>query len=300
MSSEMGGKIKNIIGWQGLLLFSLLIITGFIWYLVIFTSTPWLKVAFLDIGQGDSIYIEAPNGNQVLIDGGPNKGVLRALGEVMPWADHSLDLVVATHADADHIGGLPAVLDRYEVAAVLSNGQGSKTAIYKSWQEAIATEVKTGAQSLLAKRGERFILDRKDQIYLDVLFPYSVPSGKDTNDGSIVAKLTYGTQAFILTGDATIKVEQQLLLANASELKATVLKAGHHGSKTSSSPRFVAAVAPLYAIISAGVHNRYGHPHQITLDTLNTAGAKVLRTDELGTIICLSSESVTTCKGKAL
>jgi competence protein ComEC len=299
MSSEMSGKIKNIVGWQGLLLFSLLIVMGFIWYLVIFTSTSKLKVGFLDIGQGDSIYIEAPNGNQVLIDGGPNKGVLRALGEVMPWADHSLDLVVATHADADHIGGLPAVLNRYQVAAVLSNGQGSKTAIYKSWQEAIVTEVKTGAKSLLAKRGERFILDRPNQIYLDVLFPYSVPSGKDTNDGSIVAKLTYGNQAFILTGDATIKVEQQLL-ANPSELRATVLKAGHHGSKTSSSAPFVAAVAPTYAIISAGEHNRYGHPHQITLDTLTKAGAKILRTDQLGTIICLSTISVTTCDGKAL
>lgn len=295
----MSGKIKTLIGWRGLVLISLLTLTSFIWYLVIFGSAPVLKVAFLDIGQGDSIYIEAPNGNQVLIDGGPNKSVLRVLGEVMPWWDRSLDLVIATHADADHIGGLPAVLTRYEVSVVLSNGQGSKTAIYNSWQKAIETEVKAGAKSLLAKRGERFILDSARQIYLDILFPYQVPTGKDTNNGSIVARLTYGTQAFMLTGDATIKVEQQLL-ANPSELSATVLKAGHHGSKTSSSPAFVAAVAPTYAIISAGEHNRYGHPHQITLDTLTKAGTHILRTDQQGTIICLSEESVTTCQSKAL
>ncbi|MDO8183554.1 MAG: ComEC/Rec2 family competence protein [bacterium] len=283
---------------RGKILIILFLVTGFIWWRAVLASPAELKVAFLDIGQGDAIYIEAPNGNQVLIDGGPGRGVLRALGEVMPWSDKTLDLVIATHPDADHIGGLPAVLERYEVAGVMDNGQPSNTQIYRTWQAAAAAEVEAGAKKILAQRGERVILG--DGIYLDILYPFGVPTGKDTNDGSVVAKLTYGASSYLLIGDATIKVEQQLLNQDPNILKTEVLKAGHHGSKTSSGPEFVAAVKPEYAIISVGKDNRYGHPHQVTLDTLVTAGAKILRTDESGTITCVSDSVVTTCRPKAL
>ena len=283
--------------WRELALLTLVLLVALVWWQVFNVRQTLLKVAFLDIGQGDSIYIEAPNGNQVLIDGGPGRQVLRALGSVMPWYDRSLDVVIATHPDADHIGGLPSVLERYQVAAVMDNGQPSNTGTYRAWQAAVAAEVKDGAQYLRARRGERFNLGAG--ISLDILYPYDTPTGKDTNDGSIVARLTYGSQAFILTGDATIKVEQQLLIAKTL-LSAQVLKAGHHGSKTSSSPAFIKAVSPIYAIISAGKNNRYGHPHQITLDNLKAAQAQILRTDEEGSIVCLSSQDVTTCRGSAL
>ena len=283
--------------WRELALLTLVLLVALVWWQVFNVRQTLLKVAFLDIGQGDSIYIEAPNGNQVLIDGGPGRQVLRALSSVMPWYDRSLDVVIATHPDADHIGGLPSVLERYQVAAVMDNGQPSNTGTYRAWQAAVAAEVKDGAQYLRARRGERFNLGAG--ISLDILYPYDTPTGKDTNDGSIVARLTYGSQAFILTGDATIKVEQQLLIAKTL-LSAQVLKAGHHGSKTSSSPAFIKAVSPIYAIISAGKNNRYGHPHQITLDNLKAAQAQILRTDEEGSIVCLSSQDVTTCRGSAL
>ncbi len=283
--------------WRELALLTLILLVALVWWQVFNAQPTLLKVVFLDIGQGDSIYIEAPNGNQVLIDGGPGRQVLRALGSVMPWYDRSLDVVIATHPDADHIGGLPSVLERYQVAAVMDNGQPSNTGTYRAWQAAVAAEVKDGAQYLRARRGERFNLGAG--ISLDILYPYDTPTGKDTNDGSIVARLTYGSQAFILTGDATIKVEQQLLIAKTL-LSAQVLKAGHHGSKTSSSPAFIKAVSPIYAIISAGKNNRYGHPHQITLDNLKAAQAQILRTDEEGSIVCLSSQNVTTCRGSAL
>jgi len=283
--------------WRELALLTLILLVALVWWQVFNAQPTLLKVVFLDIGQGDSIYIEAPNGNQVLIDGGPGRQVLRALSSVMPWYDRSLDVVIATHPDADHIGGLPSVLERYQVAAVMDNGQPSNTGTYRAWQAAVAAEVKDGAQYLRARRGERFNLGAG--ISLDILYPYDTPTGKDTNDGSIVARLTYGSQAFILTGDATIKVEQQLLIAKTL-LSAQVLKAGHHGSKTSSSPAFIKAVSPIYAIISAGKNNRYGHPHQITLDNLKAAQAQILRTDEEGSIVCLSSQDVTTCRGSAL
>ena len=283
--------------WRELALLTLVLLVALVWWQVFNAQPTLLKVVFLDIGQGDSIYIEAPNGNQVLIDGGPGRQVLRALSSVMPWYDRSLDVVIATHPDADHIGGLPSVLERYQVAAVMDNGQPSNTGTYRAWQAAVAAEVKDGAQYLRARRGERFNLGAG--ISLDILYPYDTPTGKDTNDGSIVARLTYGSQAFILTGDATIKVEQQLLIAKTL-LSAQVLKAGHHGSKTSSSPAFIKAVSPIYAIISAGKNNRYGHPHQITLDNLKAAQAQILRTDEEGSIVCLSSQDVTTCRGSAL
>ena len=254
-----------------------------------------LKVAFLNIGQGDAIYIEAPNGNQVLIDGGPGRQVLRALGRVMPWTDHSLDLVIATHPDADHIGGLPAVLERYQVALVMDNGQPSDTSYYQAWAAASALTVKHGANKILAKRGQRIVLDQAKNGFLDILFPLDIPTGKDTNDGSIVARLTFGQSSFLLTGDATLKVEGNLLALDPAGVKAVVLKAGHHGSKTSSGPDFVRAVAPAYAIISAGLHNRYGHPHQSVLDTLTAAGATIFRTDEQGTIVCTSDTLVTNC-----
>ena len=283
--------------WRELALLTLVLLVALVWWQVFNAQPTLLKVVFLDIGQGDSIYIEAPNGNQVLIDGGPGRQVLRALSSVMPWYDRSLDVVIATHPDADHIGGLPSVLERYQVAAVMDNGQSSNTGTYRAWQAAVAAEVKDGAQYLRARRGERFNLGAG--ISLDILYPYDTPTGKDTNDGSIVARLTYGSQAFMLTGDATIKVEQQLLTAKTL-LSAQVLKAGHHGSKTSSSPAFIKAVSPIYAIISAGKNNRYGHPHQITLDNLKAAQAQILRTDEEGSIVCLSSQNVTTCRGSAL
>lgn len=266
----------------------LIIANSFVWYIV-WRETPRriMTVAFLDVGQGDAIYIEAPNGNQVLIDGGSGRQVLRALGEVMPFYDRSLDVVIATHPDADHIGGLPFVLQRFAVGAIIEPGVESETGVYQEFEKIMTDDSR---RHLLARRGMKLELDQG--VSLDILFPDRDPTDWETNTASIVARLTYGENSFLLTGDSPIKIEKYLLGLDGQNLKSDVLKVGHHGSRTSSAPEYVAAIHPSYAIISAGLKNRYGHPHQEVLDILTKIDAVILRTDELGTIIFHSDGDV--------
>lgn len=281
--------------WRAGVLIFLVVLNIFVWWQVSLAGENQnLKVYFLDIGQGDAILIEAPNGNQVLIDGGPGRAVVRALGEVMPWSDQTIDLVIATHPDADHIGGLPAVLERYQVLGVMDNGESSETGYYDAWVAAKEEEARTGARGILARRGERINL--APDIFLEILWPDQVLVGRETNDGSVTTRLVYGETEFLFTGDAGFKVENALL-ARGDNLTAEVLKVGHHGSKNSSSEAFIKAVKPEYAIISAGAGNRYGHPSQIVLAKLTSlTSAQILRTDERGTIICRSDAQKVECE----
>jgi len=242
-----------------------------------------LKVYFLDIGQGDATLIEAPNGNQVLIDGGrTDNKVLSALGEVLPPYDHSLDVIIATHPDADHVGGFPEVLSRYKVSIYLESGNVTKeTAIVKTLEKTLQ-EFKINRS--FAKQGQRILLDEENQIYLDILYPDRDVSKVDSNDASIIMRLTYGETCFIFSGDAPQKIEQYVAVKEKTNLDCEVLKAGHHGSRTSTSLSWVGFITPEYAVISDGKNNSYGHPHKETLATLEKFGVKVLRTDELGTI----------------
>lgn len=240
-----------------------------------------LTVAFLDIGQGDAIYIEAPNGNQMLIDGGPSSGaLLRALGEVMPFYDRSVDLVLATHPDQDHVGGLPAVIDRMHVDSVVTTENTSGTGAYGAFEKTIIEKHPT---RILARTGERIILD--NGIALEILFPDRNTAGWDTNTGSIVARLSYGAESFLFTGDSPQAVEQYLVGKDGVALHTNVLKLGHHGSRTSSSRVFLSAVNPDYAIISAGLNNKYGHPHKEVLDLLAELKIPMVSTIDHGTIV---------------
>lgn len=266
-----------------ILLFWLVVITVYLWFIVWEkTNNSLLRVSYLDIGQGDSIFIQAPNGNQVLIDGGANRQVLQELAKQMPFYDRSLDLVIATHPDADHIGGLPFVFDRYQVAGFMEPGVRADT----SADKALVLKAKKAKNYILARRGMRVVL--APEIYFDILFPDRDPVGMETNTASIVGRLTYGEASFLLTGDSPAEIETYLINLDAGSLVADVLKAGHHGSKTSTSDRFVAVVNPSLAIISAGKDNRYGHPHQVVLDTLARYGVKILNTADLGAINLLS------------
>jgi len=272
----------------------LLSITIFIWGVVLYEDHGGvLTVAFLDIGQGDSIYIEAPNGNQVLIDGGPNKKVLRELGEVMPFYDRSIDVVVATHPDKDHVGGLVSVIENFSVDAVVEPGVGSDTKIYQSFENVIEEK---GIERVLARRGMIIVLDSKGGVYLHILFPNQDVSLWDTNDASIVAKLVYKDNSFLLTGDSPKGIENYLTYINDSSLESDVLKLGHHGSKTSNSKAFLQAVSPTFAIISAGDDNRYGHPHKEVLDMLEKQNISPLATYDSGTILFKSNGRVITLK----
>ena len=239
-----------------------------------------LTVAFLDIGQGDAIFIEAPNGNQVLLDGGPNKRVLRELARMMPFYDRSIDAVIASHPDKDHVGGLPAVLTRYDVGMAIDPGLPHDTAVYQEFERLIKEK---NIERIRARRGQIIWLD--ESVYLEILFPDRDPKGWDTNDASIVARLVYGDISFMLTGDSPQKMEQYLVGLDGEALASDVLKLGHHGSKTSTSELFLGFVSPTYAIVSAGKDNQYGHPHKEVLELVERFGIPIFATYETGSII---------------
>ena len=264
------------------LLGTVFVANGLIWYAVSAADQNGrMTVAFLNIGQGDSIFIESPSGEQMLVDGGPGSAVLTRLGEVMPFFDHTIDVVLATHPDSDHISGLIDVLKRYQVNYVIMTEATSSTATFKALSEAV---IASGATVIHPRRG--MIIDLGAGADFRVLFPdRSMADVADNNSGSIVGRVEYGGESFLLTGDAPSALEHYLVSLGVTDLKSDVLKVGHHGSKNSSSAEFVSAVAPTYAAISVGVKNRYGHPTKEAMDNISAVGAKILRTDELGTII---------------
>ncbi len=262
-------------------LVALLAATVFVWYAALREERGGLlTISFLDVGQGDAALIESPTGVQVLIDGGPDRSVLRALGRVMPFFDRSIDVVIATHPDQDHIGGLPEVLARYRASHIIEPGVVADTAVYDTFVESVRAE---GAEHALARRGMQ--IDLGGGAYLDILFPDREASGLETNTASVVLKLTYGATSFLLTGDSPKQVEEYLATLDGETLDVDVLKAGHHGSRTSTSDHLLGLASPAYAVISAGKDNRYGHPHQEVLDALARFGVKSLGTYERGTII---------------
>jgi competence protein ComEC len=267
----------------GLLIFILmLLVADFYLVWLDFHSTPkGLTFAMLDIGQGDAFFIESPMGTQVLVDAGPARKILGPLRRVMSPFDRHIDAIIITNPDADHISGFLDVLKRYKVDQVFEPGTKNDSRTYQN----LETEIKNkNISNVLAKKGMR--LDLGGGVVIDILFPDRDVSAFSVNDGSIVAKLQYGKTSILLTGDATAKTEKIILDDfTQKSLASTVLKVGHHGSRTSSSIPFVQAVSPTYAFISDGKDNKYGHPHQETLDTLTSVGAKIFRTDLFGTVI---------------
>lgn len=237
--------------------------------------------AMLDVGQGDALFIQSPTGTQVLIDGGPPRKLLGALAEVVPSFDRYIDVVIMTHPDTDHIGGLKELLDFYEVGMIFQSGVATDSIVYKNISQKIAEK---NILNILARKGTR--IDLGGDTYLDILFPDRDVYDWETNSASVVTRLSFGNLSFLLTGDAGIETEN-ILLENTAEqfLKSVYLKAGHHGSKTSSSFPFVQKVSPRFALVSAGKNNSYGHPHREVLDILNSLGVQVLRTDVLGSVV---------------
>ena len=234
-----------------------------------------LKVTFFDVGQGDAILIETPQGHQMLIDGGPSKKVADKIGKALPFWDKSLDLVILTHPDADHITGLVSVLEQYDVKNVLWTGVKADTNIFGSWERALGNEE---ARVVLARAGQKLVWSKDPNAFMEILYPddSGVTSAKATNDTSIISKLVFGNHSFLFTGDITKAVEQTLI-DQGLDLRADVLKVPHHGSKYSSSEAFLAAVAPGTAVIQVGAKNSYGHPTQEVLSRLGNI--PVLRTD---------------------
>ena len=264
--------------------FLLLLATIFLFYQDFKNSYRGLIFVMLDVDQGDSLFIESPTGTQILIDAGPPRKILSQLSRVMSPFDRTIDGIIITNPDQDHIGGFADVLKNYKVDMVFESGTLNDSKTFQN----LKTEIKNkNIPDILAKKGMR--LNIGGGAVIDVLFPDRDVFDWSPNDGSIVAKLTYGNTSVMLTGDATTETEKIILAGNSKDiLPSTLLKVGHHGSRTSTGASFVQAVAPTYALISDGKNNNYGHPHQDTLDTLASFGAKIFRTDLMGAIIMKS------------
>ena len=250
-----------------------------------------LTVSFFDVGQGDSSFIETTKGTQILVDGGPDTAVLEKLGKAMPFWDRSIDLVILSHPAQDHVAGLLDVLKAYRVKNILWTGIEKETAVFKQWEGALLKEQDEGARIFLADAPQRIFLREKASCpqHIDILYPDSLAGTlvkNDDNDTSIVARLEFCGHSFLFTGDLT-KRGEKILLSQKASVDSTILKVGHHGSKTSSSAQFVEAVSPEIAIISAGRGNRYGHPHLETLETFARYGIEIRRTDKEGDIVFL-------------
>lgn len=250
-------------------------------------NSQQLTVAFLDVGQGDAIFIESPTGAQVLIDGGPDRSVLRELAKVMSWHDRSIDVIVATHPDADHVSGLIDVLQRYRVSTIIEPQVNKDTVQAQSMLVSVAGE---GAQHIIARRGQ--IIDIGGGAFLDVLHPDRAVITGEPNEVCIVTRLVYGETAFMLPCDAPSGVEKYLVALDPLSVKAQVLKAGHHGSKTSSSDIFLRAVAPEYVVFPRGCENKYGHPHTEVTQRFENQKIPILDTCRKGSVHFVSNGQV--------
>jgi len=245
-----------------------------------FFSEKNLKIIFLNVGQGDAILIRTIKGENILIDGGPNKNIIFKLDSYIPFYERKIDLMILTHPDPDHLNGLVEVLKRYPTRKVFYNGVKDNDLTYSEFlkiieEKKIEKEVVWLGKNFEFKNGK-----------IEIFYPFENLSGlefKNDNDSSIVFKLTYGKIRILFTGDATKKIEEKLI-ENNLDLEAEILKVAHHGSKDSTSLNFLEKVKPIYAIISVG-ENKFGHPSLRVLKNLEKIKTKVLRTDQLDDII---------------
>jgi len=243
-------------------------------------GTGALSVTALDVGQGDAILIRTPHGADILIDAGPPSGhVVEKLGAHLSPSDREIELVVVSHTDADHIGGLADVAAHYRIGRVLDAGTSSSNPTYAKWLGALDDR---HVERMTARAG---VTVNIDGVRCSVVWPGSDADlvKASVNDTSVIVELAYGTTSFLFTGDAGAEVEARMLQRQAVH-HVDVLKVAHHGSVYSSSVEFLDAVKPTFAIASVGRGNSYGHPHGIVIDRLKARGAEVLRTDEMGDV----------------
>jgi len=258
--------------------------------LLLLTTAAWralpdgrLHVTFLDVGQGDAIFIQTPSGRQVLVGGGPSPSTLLAhLGQRMAFWDHDLDLVVLSHPDDDVLAGLIPVLERYRVGGVVERDLQCRTHLCARWRETVE---RSGARVWRGEAGLRIWLD--EGLLLTVLHPGPdlFGTGADFNNNSVALRLDHGEVCFLLTGDIGEEVEEHLV-AEGAWLDCTILKAAHHGDAGSTTEPFLTAVSPEVVVIPVGGDNHFHHPHREMLQRLE--GQTVYRTDEDGTVEVVS------------
>ncbi|MFJ7733455.1 MBL fold metallo-hydrolase [Lysinibacillus sp. NPDC097231] len=239
------------------------------------TAGHEMQVHFIDVGQGDSIFIESPNGKTMLVDGGSKGSGKQVVSYLQELGVNKLDIVVATHPDADHIGGLIPVLNSIDIGQFYDSG---KVHTSQTFEEMLTLIDAKNIPYNVPKTGDNIVFD--DDLQVEVL--NANEHATDNNDASIVLKIAYGNVSFLLTGDAGVALEKEMM---QFDVKSTVLKAGHHGSNTSSSEEFIKAVHPEMTILSYGEDNKYGHPHAEVVERLQAIGSKIYTTAEAGTVI---------------
>jgi beta-lactamase superfamily II metal-dependent hydrolase len=249
-----------------------------------------VTVYFIDVGQGDGIFIDTSR-KDVLIDGGTRSRGEDVLNQLRQLGVVKVHIMIGTHPDADHIGGLIRVLQASDISVdtVLYTGEVKDTQTYRDF---ISLAVQRNY--ILARRGQMYSL--ADGVALEIVNPVQPLEFSDSNDNSIVARLTVGGVAFLFTGDCEVNCESSILNSGLT-ISSRVLKVGHHGSRTSTSDSFLDRVAPQVAIISAGRDNTYGHPHQETVDKLVARGITPYSTAQSGTIIVTSDGTAYTLVG---
>jgi len=292
VTAQEPSRLKTL--WQRLtdrfstkaLVAGLAIVVLLVWVAAFSLPDGKLHVTFLDVGQGDAIFIQTPRDQKILVDGGPSPTVLlAALGRRMPFWERTIDLVVLTHPHDDHVSGLIPVLERYKVQAFLDGGQEHPTPTYTHCLELIQEK---GIPYQLARAGMQIQLG--EGLQMKVLHPQGeLLSGTDSdvNNNSIVLRLAYGQISFLLPGDVEEEAEA-VLLSSPKDLASTILKSPHHGSDNSLNPRFLEEVNPQLAVIQVGADNKFGHPDPTTLAKLKEHGVTVLRTDQNGTVEVVS------------
>jgi len=248
-------------------------------------STPFqtkkFEITFFDIGQGDSIYITTPYKHTILVDGGPNNSLERKLASKQGFFSRHLDLVVITHPHADHMDGFISVFNKYDIDNLMIT-----TTMFgdKNYDKLLKVANEKNINIILANAKTDFKIG---DLLIDTIYPLNfedVHELKNVNNTSIVLKISYLDHSILLTGDLE-KEGEKIILQSGTNINADILKVGHHGSKTSSTPAFLNAITPTTAIIQSGASNSFGHPHKETLDNLENANVfNILRNDQIGDI----------------
>lgn len=256
--------------------FALILLLAFA--LPVLADSPTMSVTFLDVGQGDCAWIRTVDSLDILIDGGPQAAGPRVRDYLTGRGVTDIEYMILTHPHADHVGGLVAVLQTLPTGGIWHNGEHAPTTIYQSFLDAVAA---AAVPTVLVEAGDTQMLGCCTSV--SIANPPQ-PLEMDTNNNSVVLRITYGEIDFLFTGDAEAEAESRMLAWYSDLLDVEVLKVGHHGSDTSSTAPFLAMVSPEVAVISVGEGNRYGHPAQDTLDRLAAAGARIYRTDLHGDV----------------
>lgn len=261
------------------LLFACLALFGFnvfVWYHIFTGNQQDLNVYFLDVGQGDAQLVEFPGGVELLVDGGPDKGILFELSGALPKTDRYIDLVAVTHPQLDHFGGLVDVVERYKVGAVLATGRDGES---EAWDEFLRVLGEKGIPVVVIKAGDTI---RYKESLLSVLSPdEEFLRRKEVNESSLVFGLESEGVKVLFTGD--IGFETENYLTDAYEIDADVLKVPHHGSRFSTGLKFLAEATPEISVVQVG-RNRFGHPTETVLSRLRQVGSSIYRNDENGTV----------------